>query len=182
MIILRGGTNEVSFTLNEKFDFYTPSVSTYHELYYVVKIDDNMSDYTQNFILLSANDLSLNKDRSNKFRIDVTGTYNDFLQNTTDPYSALQSYPIIGMTGSNEFNFDSQWNYSIYAMDGPAPVINQGDPVDTWPPILIETGPPRFLYRYLNDNFYEDRQPPRLLEQGRMIYTNKYGKPQHLPN
>ncbi len=47
MIILRGGSNEVSFTLNEKFGFYTPPVSTYQDLYYVVKIEDNMSEYTQ---------------------------------------------------------------------------------------------------------------------------------------
>lgn len=160
MIILRGGSNEVSLTLNEKYDFYTPSVSTYQDLYYVVKIEDNMSEYTQNFILLSTSELSLNPERSNKFKIEVTGTYNSFLGNTPDPWSASQSYPIIGLTGSNEFDFDSQWDYKIYALEGPAPTSGT---------ISIAPNGPTAL-------------GPVLLEQGRMIYTNKYGKPRHLPH
>lgn len=156
MIILRGGQNEISLTLNEKYDFYTPPVSMYQDLYYIVKIDDKMSEYTQNFILLSTNDLSLTTQRSNKFRVDVTGTYG----NTPDPWSASQSYPIIGLTGSHEFDFDSQWNYEIYALEGPAPTSGT---------ISIAPSGPTAL-------------GPVLLEQGRMIYTNKYGKPRHLPH
>ena len=160
MIILRGGSNEVVFTLNEKYDFYTPSVYAYSDLYYVVKIDDNMSDYTQNFILLSTNELSMHPERNNKFRIDVTGTYNAFLGNTPDPWSASQPYPIIGLTGSNEFDFDSQWDYEIYAIEGPAPTSGT---------ISIAANGPTAL-------------GPVLLEQGRLLYTNKYGEPRHLPH
>jgi len=154
MIILRGGQNEVSLTLNEKFDFYTPPVSAYVDLYYVVKIDDRMSEYTQNFILLSDNDLSTNPERSNKFRIDITGT------TQSDPWSASQSYPIVGFTGQNELNFDSQWDYEVWALEGPAPTSGT---------ISIAANGPTAL-------------GPALLEQGRLLYTNKYGKPRHLPH
>lgn len=157
MIILRGGTNEVSFTFNEKFDFYTPSVYSYHDLYYVVNITDNMDGYTQNFILLGSSDISMNPERSNKFRIDTTGTYNLFLDNIPDPWSASQSYPIIGLTGSVETNYDSQWEYIVYAMEGPAPTSGT---ISIYPTGATALG-------------------PALMERGRMIYTNKYGKPRH---
>lgn len=157
MIILRGGSNEISITLNEKFDFYTPSVSTYMDLYYVVRITDDMSEYTQNFILSPSNDLSMNVERNNKFRVDITGTYNAFLDNVPDPWGASHSYPIVGLTGSNETNYDSQWTYEIYGLEGPAPTSGT---------ISIAPNGPTAL-------------GPVFLETGRMLYTNKYGKPRH---
>jgi hypothetical protein len=161
MIILRGGTNSVSFTLNEKFDFYTPSVSTYTDLYYVVRITDNMSGYSQNFILHSLNDLSLNKDRSNKFLIGLVEYQPSWTgPNVIDPWGASQSYPIIGMTGSNYGNFDSQWDYDVFGMEGPAPTSG---PINLYPSGATALG-------------------PAFLEGGRMLYTNIYGKPKHLPH
>lgn len=157
MIILRGGTNKVSLTLNEKFGFHTPSVSTYHDLYFVVKITDRMDEYTQNFILKPQDDLSLNQSRYNQFTIGITGTYNPFLENVPDPWGASQSYPIVGLTGSQETNFDSQYEYEIWAMEGPAPISGT---ISLYPSGATALG-------------------PAFIEKGRMLYTNIYGKPWH---
>lgn len=151
MIILRQGTNEASFTLNEKFGFYDPSPSTYTDLYYVVNIKDDMSEYEQSFILLSTSDLSVSPERYNKFRINITGS------SMSDPWSASQSYPIVGLTGPNESNYDSQWTYEVYAMEGPAPISGT---ISLSPNGATALG-------------------PAFLEKGRMLYTDKYGKPWH---
>ena len=102
MIVLNVGTNSVYFTLNEKFDFYSPSVSSYTQSYYVGKLINKLTESEVYFRL--NNDTSTATQRYNRFSLAVT------------PNNVVSSNQI-GLTGSN-WDFDSQWNYEIWAVSG----------------------------------------------------------------
>lgn len=102
MIVLNVGTNSVYFTLNEKFDFYSPSVSSYTQSYYVGKLINKLTENEVYFRL--NNDTSTAPQRYNRFQLEVT------------PYNVTSSNQI-GLTGFN-WDIDSQWNYEIWAVNG----------------------------------------------------------------
>lgn len=134
MITLETGPNMPVFTLNEKFDFFSPSVGTYPDLYYCFKITN---DFTQNEIYFTSDqDQSLSPQRYNQFMINVeTGTA------SVDPYTA-----VIGLTGPNNDAL-SQWQYEVWACSGPMPLTGTiSIPFGaSYSPALVEAG--RMLFK-----------------------------------
>jgi hypothetical protein len=135
MITLKPGTNMPVFTLNEKFDFFSPPVGTYPDLYFCFKITN---DLTQDVIYFTSDqDQSLSPQRYNQFMVNVeTGTA------SVDPHIA-----VIGLTGPNNDSL-SQWQYQVWACSGPMPLtgtisLPEGG---TYSPALVESG--RMLFSY----------------------------------
>lgn len=126
MIVLKPGTNYVSFTLVEKYDFYTPSVSSYPDLYFTFKIKNELNEneiyFTSNF------DISLLPNRLNTFNIKVETSPTA----SVDPYNAE-----IILSGLNE-DYLSQWNYEVWGCQGPMPT--SGTISITGTASLLETG------------------------------------------
>lgn len=106
MLKLTTGTNSSVFTLTEKFDFYTPSISTYNPLYYTFKITNELNGSEIYFI---SDDISNHTDRYNKFLINVTQS------NTPDLWNGQ-----IGMWGLNDDD-GSQWIYEVFGCEGTKP-------------------------------------------------------------
>ena len=136
MIILKPGLNSCVFTLNEKFDFYTPSVGSYPDPYYYFKLTNDLTGNTIEFT--SAND---NGDgvRYNDFFIDINNPFYG-----TYPY--IPNYGCISMTGSND-DLLSQWQYEVWGCSGPMPDTGTVSlPTGgTYSPALLESG--RALYK-----------------------------------
>jgi hypothetical protein len=155
MLILRPGTHSAVFTLNEKFNFYTPSVSTYDDgqdpvvrtgPYYVFVTSNHLNGQTFNILL--GPDNSGHTERYNEFDINV-------IQGTeSNPINAEMN--LYGLTDDD----GSQWRYEVWACDGPSPIGTQS--------VVIDFGTTYSL--------------PRLLEVGKMIYTTQYGKPIYQPS
>jgi len=133
MIILKPGLNSSVFTLNEKYDFYTPSVSAYPDLYFLFKIKNQL---TQDEILFTSDqDISPSPERYNEFVISVTTS------NVYDPHIAEVEF-----FGPNE-DYLSQWSYEVWGCPGPMPLsgtisLPEGG---TYPPALLEEG--RLLFK-----------------------------------
>lgn len=103
MITLRPGQNHLYLTTTEKFDFFTPSVSTYN-LYYILKVV-NQLDEKERLVIIE--DYSAHTDRYNQFPITVI-------------YNGTQSNPLnseIDMIDED----DAQYLYEVWACDGPVP-------------------------------------------------------------
>jgi hypothetical protein len=140
MITLKPGINtEVVFTLNEKYDFYTPSVATYNDLYYYFRITNKLNGNKIDFALSSAVDIGNN--RANKFHITVT-------QSATASANANRGWVNSGyniwLYGQNN-DFPSQWDYEVWGCKGPMPSGDIYFPVSgSNPPRLLEIGRVQF--------------------------------------
>lgn len=118
MITLKPGINtEIVFTLKEKYDFYTPSVATYNDLFYYFRITNKLSGKEIDFALTAAVDVSPAQNRYNEFVITVTASATastDANQNWINPGYNIWLY------GENN-DFPSQWNYEVWGCEGPMP-------------------------------------------------------------
>ena len=135
MIILKPGLNSSVFTLNEKYDFYTPSVSAYPDLYFLFRIKNQLTQEELYFTKNGNQDISPSPERYNEFIISVTTS------NTFDPHIGE-----IGLTGSNE-DYLSQWSYEVWGCSGPMPLSGTVSlPTGgTYSPALLEEG--RMLFK-----------------------------------
>lgn len=141
MIMLKPGTNQAVLTLTEKFGFYTPSVSTYTDLFYYFRIENEMNQSVIDFSKTALQDTG-DARRYNQFAISVThsatasaGT-NLTWNRTWD----------IHLFGQND-DLGSGWNYTVWACQGPVPVsgtISLPSMTQSNPPVVLETGRVRF--------------------------------------
>jgi hypothetical protein len=142
MITLNPGINtEVVFTLKEKYDFYTPSVASYNDLFYYFRITNKLSGNNIDFALLSTVDVSPAPDRYNEFVITVTAS-------ATASAGANGGWINLGyniwLYGENN-DFPSQWNYEVWGCVGPMPSGPISFPTGT--ASLLEEG--RLLFKEL---------------------------------
>lgn len=136
MITLQPGTNTVVTTLTEKFGFYSPSVATYTDLYYIFKLTNELNRDEILFALDGPRDISPSPQRWNEFSILATHS-----ATASEPNSQFVNvgYDVMFAYGSDDLM--SQWDYEIWGCKGPMPSGTMSFPTDpTYPPRLLENG------------------------------------------
>jgi hypothetical protein len=141
MIMLKPGTTDAVFTLNEKFGFFSPSVYTYTDLFFYFRFENELNYSVIDFSKTSLLDLG-DGTRYNKFAISSTfsATASAGTNETWD-----RTYDI-HLFGENN-DLGSGWNYTIWACQGPVPLsgtISLPSMTQSTPPVIVETGRVRF--------------------------------------
>lgn len=139
MITLKPGLNtDVVFTLNEKFDFYTPSVASYNNKFYYLRITNKLNGQGIDFALPSSADVG-NGTRYNKFQITVTASATASIGANGDWVNPGYNLWLYGQNN----DFPSQWDYEVWGCNGPMPTsgnIYFPSLTSAQPPRLLETG------------------------------------------
>jgi hypothetical protein len=131
MITMNPGINACYFTLNDRYDEYTPAPSTYPDLYFVFKIENRLNGNEILFTQDKNQDLG-DGTRYNKFLISVTCSATA----SVDPNAGF-----IAIAGENE-DYLAQWNYEVFACSGPMPLSGTVSIPDnpTYPSVIVEAG------------------------------------------
>lgn len=139
--MLKPGINEAVFTLTEKFGFYSPSVSSYSDLFYYFRIENELNGSVIDFSKTALQDTGDNR-RYNRFVVSVThsATASTGTNQTWD-----REYDI-HLFGQND-DLGSQWTYTVWGCQGPIPTsgtMSFPSMTQSAPPVILETGRARF--------------------------------------
>ena len=141
MVILNTGINEAVFTLNEKFGFYSPSVSSYTDLFYYFRIENELNHSVIDFSKTALQDTG-DGGRFNRFVVSVTHSATASA-GTNETWDRLYD---IHLFGQND-DLGSGWNYTVWGCQGPIPLsgtISLPSMTQSTPPVILETGRVRF--------------------------------------
>jgi hypothetical protein len=143
MIILKPGTNDAVLTLNEKFGFYSPNASTYGDLFYYFRIENELNHSTIDFAISSLADTG-DGTRYNKLPISVT-----FSATASAGTNETWGRPYTIWLYGNNNDFGAQWNYTVWACEGPIPdpglTMSLPSLTQSNPPVIVEEGKLRFV-------------------------------------